>query len=160
MCYHQAQEHTDLSRSLPLSLSSTVWVRASERMDALQVFTAASYLCLQHLICCILKAKLHFLLSSSLLSLPSLSFFFLYSDFLSLDIILSYLILSSHLFSTFFFSPLHFSFLTFFFFLLSCHSYFLIPSLPFPSPPLVLNIWSRRHSLQQWSLLVWRLFPC
>jgi hypothetical protein len=33
----QAQEHSDLSQSLPLSLSSSVWVRASERMDALQV---------------------------------------------------------------------------------------------------------------------------
>jgi baculoviral IAP repeat-containing protein 6 len=32
-----AQEHADLSHSLPLSLSSTVWLRASaERMDALQ----------------------------------------------------------------------------------------------------------------------------
>ena len=32
------QEHMDLSNSLPLSLSSSVWLRASaERMDALQV---------------------------------------------------------------------------------------------------------------------------
>jgi hypothetical protein len=31
------QEHSDLSHSLPLSLSSSVWLRASaERMDALQ----------------------------------------------------------------------------------------------------------------------------
>jgi hypothetical protein len=43
-CLFQAQEHSDLSQSLPLSLSSSVWVRASERMDALQVgFTLRVY---------------------------------------------------------------------------------------------------------------------
>ena len=39
-CKRLAQEHSDLSHTLPLSWSSSVWLRAStERMDALQVPT-------------------------------------------------------------------------------------------------------------------------
>ena len=38
------QEHMDLSNSLPLSLSSSVWLRASaERMDALQVVPTSNF---------------------------------------------------------------------------------------------------------------------
>ena len=38
VCVVCCQEHSDLSHTLPLSLSSSVWLRASaDRMDALQV---------------------------------------------------------------------------------------------------------------------------
>ena len=57
----QLQEHYNLSQSLPITLSSSVWARYSKRMDAVQVLTKQQGLISRQLFCLYL----------SLLTIPS-----------------------------------------------------------------------------------------
>ena len=82
-CKRLAQEHSDLSHTLPLSWSSSVWLRAStERMDALQV--------IRHQQPPLLILSVY----SLSLTLFTLSFTLSYPPFLALALALDYLLLS------------------------------------------------------------------